>query len=109
MVPGFGAVGGDGEALVAGRHQLDRPVEPPRRDGDQRGALGQRAARAEGAADKGRDDADVRRVDAELLGQPVLEARTRSGWASQTVSLPPSQAQVVVNSSIGLWCWVGVA
>jgi hypothetical protein len=25
------------------------------------------------------------------------------------VSSPAFQAQVVVNSSIGLWCWVGVA
>ncbi len=38
---------------------------------------------------------------------PVLAPQTF--WLdSQTVSLPPDQAQVVVNSSIGLWCWVGV-
>ncbi len=36
-------------------------------------------------------------------------ASPRTFWlASQMVSLPPSQAQAVVNSSIGLWCWVGV-
>ena len=28
---------------------------------------------------------------------------------SHTVSLPSAQAQAVVNNSMGLWCWVGVA
>ena len=28
---------------------------------------------------------------------------------SHTVSLPSSNRAVVVNSSMGLWCWVGVS
>ena len=59
VVARLGAVGGDREALVAGGDQLDRPVEAPRRGRDQRRALGHRAARAEGAADERRYDADL--------------------------------------------------
>src|SRR5438067_9997611 len=70
----LGPVAGDREALVARGDQLDRTVQPARRDRDQRGALGQRAARAEGAADEGRNDMYFLGVDAELLGEAVLEA-----------------------------------
>ena len=36
--------------------------------------------------------------------------RPCTNWlGSYTVRLPSCQAAVVVNSSIGLWCWVGVA
>ena len=41
------------------------------------------------------------------FARPCLKPETC--WLpSQTVSLPSFQAQVVVKSSIGLWCCVGV-
>ena len=49
-VPSLGPIGGDGEALAAGRDQLHRAIESPGRHGDDGGPLGERAARAEGAA-----------------------------------------------------------
>ncbi len=53
------AVGGDGEPLLAGRNQLDRPADAARRDRGQRGALGERALRPEGAADEWADHMHV--------------------------------------------------
>ncbi|WP_248306758.1 hypothetical protein [Bosea sp. AAP35] len=47
---------------------------PARGDSDQRGALGQKTFCPERAADMGTDDADAFGVDAELLGQPELDA-----------------------------------
>ncbi len=73
-VAGRGAIGGDGEPLRPGGDQLHRPVQPLGRQGDDRRALGQRTARAEGAADVGRDHMHVVRRDAQLLGDSVLEA-----------------------------------
>src|SRR5205085_5770256 len=74
VVARLGPVARDRKTLVARGDQLDRTVQPARRDRDQRGALGQRAARAEGAADEGRNDMYFLGVDAELLGEAVLEA-----------------------------------
>ncbi len=74
VVPGRGAVGGDGEALSPGGDQLHRPVHPLGRQRDEGRALGQRAARAEGPADVGRHHMHVVGRDAELLGHAVLGA-----------------------------------
>ena len=74
MVAGGGAIGGDGEAIGPARLHRHRPVQALGRERNDGGALGQRAARAEGAADKGRDDMDVVGADPQLLRQAVLEA-----------------------------------
>src|SRR4051794_12632615 len=74
MVAGFGAIGRDGEALVARGHQLDGAADLLRRTRNDGGALGQRATRAESAARKRRHDMDVIRLDVQLPSQSILEA-----------------------------------
>ncbi len=69
---GGSPIGGDGEALGAAGCQLDRPVHPLGRQRDQGRALGQRSARAERAADVGRDEVHIVGRDAELLGHARL-------------------------------------
>ena len=69
----FGAIGGDGEALLAAGDELDRAVEPFGGERNEPGAWRQLPFRAEGAADKRVDDADLSRVDAERFGGAVLE------------------------------------
>ena len=83
----LGAVGGDGVALTAGGDELDRAVQPTRRNGDPGRACRGNPLRAERAADVARHHADALGVQVELLGQraaqPVARtgsARTRSGY-----------------------------
>ena len=70
----FGTVSGDGETLIARGHQLERPADLLRRHRHDGSALGERAARAEGAAHEGRDRANLLRRDAQLMRNAVLDA-----------------------------------
>jgi len=99
MVTRLCPIGCDGEALVAGRCELDRPADFLRRQGDERCALGERAAAPECAADEGRDDMEMPSWSAKPFLKPYMF------WLdSQTVSSPLRQSAAVANSSIGLWC-----
>ncbi len=73
LMPGLGAVGRDGETLIAGRDQLDRAAQAPRNAGDDGRAWRHRALRAEAAADIGIDDANLAGIDTELVGYAVFQ------------------------------------
>ncbi len=72
-LPGFGTVGVDGEALVAGRDELHGASHAP---GGHRDPCGPRTRglRTEGAADVARHDAHQVRIHAELLRHACLGA-----------------------------------
>ena len=74
VVARFGAIGRNGEALVARRDELDRPVEPSGRERDERRARRHHALRAERAADIAADHTHLVRLDAEPLRDAILEA-----------------------------------
>jgi hypothetical protein len=67
----LGPIGGDREALIAGRHQFHRTTEPLCGDGDPRCGR-EPSLGAERTADISRDDADIRRIEAELASDRRL-------------------------------------
>src|SRR5437016_2452154 len=80
VVAGFGAVGRDGETLVARRHELDRSFELLRGKRDQRGPWGHTALGAESAAGEMADHMDLVRINAEALGNAVLQPVNKLTW-----------------------------
>jgi len=66
------SVAGNRETLVAGRDQLDRMVEPSRGDTVLYAGSASRASQRR-RPNEGRDYADPLGIDAELLGQTVLD------------------------------------
>src|SRR5581483_8261422 len=71
-VPGLGSIGGDGETLGAGCHQLDRSVQSLGRKCDQGGARRHRAFRTKSAANVSGYDAHFIRLDAKPLRDAIL-------------------------------------
>ena len=103
----LGPVGRDRKSLASRRNQLYGPSKPACGHGDQRGALGQRALGTECAPHERADDPDTAGIDAQLLSHAAPDPVNGLTWLIDG-QLRPDHTHVVVNSSIGLWCCVGV-
>src|SRR5215203_1896713 len=103
----LGAIGGDREALVTSRHELDRAIEPFRRERDQRRAGGYLASRAEGAADIGTDHAHLVRFYVQRFCHGVLKAVDELAWLiDRELAIGPCTGGG--EQLDRLWCCVGV-
>ncbi len=70
----LGPIGRDGEPLIARGNELDRAVEPAGRERNERGARRHGALGPERTADKMAHHMNLVGIDAEALGDAVLEA-----------------------------------